>query len=130
MTLINVEFILLLISTFSIILLLGNIMRKRPLSQLKKAFASVLGAVLIICIGVIAQLLCTEFLGTDPIYFENFIYIGTCFLPVALFFTAIIFRDTKIKFSKSYLTLFIVPILTLIILYTNKYHNLFYEIYS
>ena len=130
MRLINIEFILLLISTFSIILLLGNIMRKRPLSQLKKAFASVLGCVLIICIGVIAQLLCIEFWKIEPIYFENFIYIGTCFLPVALFFTAIIFKDTKIKFAKSYLVLFIIPILTLLILYTNKYHNLFYKTYS
>ena len=130
MTLINVEFILLLISTFSIILLLGNIMRKRPLSQLKKAFACVLGSVLIICVGVIAQLFCTEFWKIEPIYFENFIYIGTCFLPVALFFTAIIFKDTKIKFSKSYLILFIIPILTLAILYTNQYHNLFYQTYS
>ena len=130
MRLINIEFILLLISTFSIILLLGNIMRKRPLSQLKKAFASVLGCVLIICVGVIAQLLCTEFWKIEPIYFENFIYIGTCFLPVALFFTAIIFKDTKIKFAKGYLVLFIIPILTLLILYTNKYHNLFYKTYS
>jgi len=130
MQLINVEFILLLISTFSIIFLLGNIIKKRPLSQLKKAFASVLGCILVIGIGVIAQLVCTTFFEIEPIYFENFIYIGTCFLPVALFFTAIIFKDTKIKFDKKYLLLFIIPILTLLVLYTNKYHNLFYKTYS
>ena len=130
MQLINIEFILLLISTFSIILLVCNIMRKRPLSQLQKAFASVLGSVLIICIGVISQLVCTTFFEVDAIYFENFIYIGTCMLPVALFFTAMIFKNTKIKFKKSYLLLFAIPILTLIVLYTNKYHNLFYKTYS
>ena len=130
MQLINVEFILLLISTISIMLLLVNIIRKRPLSQLKKAFISVLGCILVICIGVIAQLVCTTFFEIEPIHFENFIYIGTCFLPVALCFTAIIFKNTKIKFDKRYILLFIIPILTLIILYTNRYHNLFYKTYS
>jgi len=130
MQLINVEFILLLISTFSTILLIGNIVRKRPLSQLKKAFVSVLGCILVICMGVIAQLVGTTFLEIEPIHFENFIYIGTCFLPVALFFTAIIFKNTKIKFNKKYILLFIIPILTLLILYTNEFHNLFYKTYS
>jgi len=130
MQLINVEFILLLISTFSIILLISNIIRKRPLSQLKKAFISVLASILVICTGVITQLVCTTFFEIEPIHFENYIYIGTCFLPVALFFTAIIFKNTKIKFSKKYLALFIIPILTLIVLYTNQYHNLFYKTYS
>ena len=130
MQLINIEFILLLISTFSIILLLWNILKKRPLSQLQKAFASVLGSVLIICIGVISQLMGTTFFEIEPIHFENYIYIGTCMLPVALFFTAIIFKNTKIKFKKTYLLLFIIPLITLSILYTNKFHNLFYKIYS
>ena len=130
MQLINVEFILLLISALSITLLIGNIMRKKPLKQLHKAFCSVLLCVLIICIGVIAQLICSTFWDVNPLYFENFIYIGTCMLPVALFFTAIIFKNTKIKFKKRYLLLFIVPIFTLLVLYTNKYHSLFYKLYS
>ena len=69
MQLINVEFILLLISTISIMLLLVNIIRKRPLSQLKKAFISVLGCILVICIGVISQLVCTTFFEIEPIHF-------------------------------------------------------------
>ena len=32
-----------------------------------------------------------------------------------------------IKVNKKYLVLFIIPILSLLVLYTNKYHNLFYE---
>ena len=74
MQLINVEFILLLISALSITLLIGNIMRKKPLKQLHKAFCSVLLCVLIICIGVIAQLICSTFWDVNPLYFENFIY--------------------------------------------------------
>lgn len=127
---INTEFILLVISTLSIILLMGNIMRKKPLSQLQSAFATVLLTVLIISVGVISQLICTSFFYIEPIYFENFIYIGTCLLPVALFFVAIIFKDTKVRFKEKYLLLFIIPFLSLAVLYTNQYHHLFYKVYS
>ncbi len=127
---IDTEFILLVISTLSIIVLMGNIMRKKPVSQLQNAFATVLITVLVISVGVIAQLACTSFLNIEPIYFENFIYIGTCMLPVALFFVAIIFRNTKIRFKRKYLLLFVIPFLTLAVLYTNQYHHLFYKVYS
>ena len=127
---IDTEFILLVISTLSILVLMGNIIRKRPVSQLQNAFATVLITVLVISTGVILQLVCTSFFNVEPIYFENFIYIGTCMLPVALFFVAIIFRNTKIRFKRKYLLLFVMPFLTLLVLYTNKYHHLFYKTYS
>ena len=130
MVVIDTEFIFLVISTLSIILLISNILGKKPVSQLQNAFATVLITVLVISVGVITQLVCTSFFNIEPIYFENFIYIGTCFLPVALFFVAIIFKNTKIRFKKRYLLLFIVPFLTLLILYTNQYHHLFYKVYS
>lgn len=127
---IDTEFILLVISTLSILVLMGNIIRKRPVSQLQNAFATVLITVLVISTGVILQLVCTSFFNVEPIYFENFIYIGTCMLPVALFFVAIIFRNTKIRFKRKYLLLFVIPFLTLLVLYTNKCHHLFYKTYS
>ena len=127
---IDTEFILLVISTLSILVLMGNIIRKRPVSQLQNAFATVLITVLVISTGVILQLVCTSFFNVEPIYFENFIYIGTWMLPVALFFVAIIFRNTKIRFKRKYLLLFVIPFLTLLVLYTNKYHHLFYKTYS
>lgn len=130
MELVNTEFILLVISTLSIILLIFNITRKRPLSQLQYAFTSLLVNILIISVGVISQLVCTTVGNVGPIIFENFIYIGTCLLPVSLFFVAIIFKNTKIRFKKRYLLLFVIPLLTLAILYTNKYHHLFYKMYS
>ena len=65
---INTEFILLVISTLSIILLMGNIMRKKPLSQLQSAFATVLLTVLIISVGVISQLICTNFFNIDDFH--------------------------------------------------------------
>ena len=127
---INLSFILLLISTFLLIFILNFILRKKPLTQLQISFSSVLFCALILDIGVLVQNVCYKYFQMDPSPFENFIYIGTCFLPVCLFFTALIFNKTKIYFKKSYLSLFIIPILTLIMVWTNNYHHLFYKNYS
>ena len=85
---------------------------------------------LIISLGVLIQTVCYNLFTIDPMIFENFIYIGTCFLPVSIFFTGSIFVNTKIKFRKLYLLLFIIPICSLLILWTNNYHHLFYVKYS
>ena len=63
-------------------------------------------------------------------YFDYFSYIGSCFLPISLFFTANIFLKTKIKFEKWHSLLFIVPLLSLLVLWTNDVHHLFYVHYS
>ncbi len=86
--------------------------------------------VLVICLGVIFQDILSKNFNWNPWNFEKFIYIGTCFLPVAIFFTGLIFAKTKITFKKRYLLFFIVPALSLIVLWTNDYHHLFYKTYS
>lgn len=127
---INLSFILLLLSTFLLIFILNFILRKKPLTQLQISFSSVLFCALILDIGVLVQNICYKYFQMDPSPFENFIYIGTCFLPVCFFFTALIFTKTRIYFKKSYLLLFFIPVLTLIMVWTNNYHHLFYKNYS
>lgn len=130
MSVITIPFVLLCISTASILILLLYILSKRPFTQFQTSFLGMLSCVFIICVGVLIQeIVCNNF-TIDPIYFEYFIYIGTCFLPVCMFFTAIIFKNTKIKFEKRYLLLFIIPILSLFILWTNQWHHLFFVNYS
>lgn len=130
MQLLNVEFILLIISIFFEIFLIYNLLKKKPLTQIQIAYTFVFACVLIMCSGVAVQYIFNIYTNINPIYFENYIYIGTCFLPVALFFAAIIFKNQKMKFKRYYLLLFIVPILSLMILFTNSKHHLFYENYS
>lgn len=127
---IDLSFILLLISTILLIFILFLILHKKNLTQLQISFSSVLFCALILDTGVLVQNICYKYFQMDPSPFENIIYIGTCFLPVCLFFTALIFTKTKITFKKSYLLLFIIPILTLIMVWTNNYHHLFYKNYS
>lgn len=126
----NIYFLLLIFSTILIILLLMYQHKKKSVQQLRRLFTFSLIYVLIICVGVLVQSIFSTCFDINPIYFENFIYIGSCFLPVALFFTALSFKNTIIKFKKIYLLLFIVPITTLIVLFTNNLHHAFYVHYS
>lgn len=130
MNFVTLPFILLVISTFLVVCMAYYILGKRPLIQLQKSFICILICVLIISLGVLMQNICYNLFEFPPIYFEYFIYIGTCFLPVAIFFMALIFKNTKITFKKSYLLLFIIPIFSLIVLWTNNLHHLFYVKYS
>ena len=127
---ISIPLFLLMLSTLSIVITLIYVLRTKGRSQLKTIFCVDLICVLVICLCVIFQDILSKYFSWNPWNFENFIYIGTCFLPVAIFFTGLIFAKTKITFKKKYLLFFIVPALSLIVLWTNDYHHLFYKIYS
>ena len=130
MELMTFPFILLIISTITITVLAFYISNKKPLMQLQKSFFGILICVLVICYGVLFQSIFNKIFNIDPIYFEYIIYIGTCFLPVTIFLMATILRDTKIKLRRWHLLLFIVPIISLFVLWTNSFHHLFYIEYS
>lgn len=127
---ISIPLFLLILSVLSIVITLIYVLRTKGRSQLKTIFCVDLICVLVICLGVIFQDILSKNFNWNPWNFEKFIYIGTCFLPVAIFFTGLIFAKTKITFKKKYLLFFIVPALSLIVLWTNDYHHLFYKIYS
>ena len=101
--LMNVPFIALAISSLLTLFLLIYILHKKNKSQMQKFFSYTLICILIISVGVILQAICSNLYGIDPIIFEKFIYIGTCFLPVCLFITSIAFSNTQITFNKKYL---------------------------
>lgn len=127
---ISIPLFLLMLSALSIVITLIYVLRTKGRSQLKTIFCVDLICVLVICLGVIFQDILSKYFSWNPWNFENFVYIGTCFLPVAIFFTGLIFAKTKITFKKKYLLFFIVPALSLIVLWTNDCHHLFYKIYS
>lgn len=113
-----------------IVLFLLYISKKVKPSQMKDIFIIDLLIMFYICIFLIIQYLFNKYFNMPLVFFEYFIYIGTVFLPLAIFFTGLIFTNTKINFKKSYLLLFIIPIISLLILWTNDAHKLFYESYS
>ncbi len=104
--------------------------KKKSKNQLNKVFILALSLLILWSIGLIAQITLSGPLNIEPIYFDYFVYIGACLVPVAVFFMGLIYANTKIEFKKRYLLLFVIPIISLIVLWTNDYHHLFYEHYS
>ncbi|MBQ2835740.1 MAG: PAS domain S-box protein [Clostridia bacterium] len=99
-------------------------------NQLSQMFTCALGLLILWSIGLIMQMTLSGPLNIDAIYFDYFVYIPICFVPITVFFIGLIFANTKIKFKKKHLLLFIVPIISLLVLWTNDFHHLFYKQYS
>ena len=130
MEILNLSLILVFLSVILITGLLTLILRSKSKNQLQKIFAFDLICVLIISVGVILQEICSKLFNINALNFEKFIYIGTCFLPLGIYFTGLIFSKTKVTFKPRYLLLCVIPIMTLCILWTNDYHHLFFKYYS
>lgn len=120
----------LIITTLLILILFIFISKSKTKSQIKYAFLTTILCLLICCTGLILQIVICSISDISPIYFDYFVYIGTCFLPVTFLFISLVFAKTKINFTKKYLLLLVVPVLSLLILWTNNLHHLFYKVYS
>ena len=71
-----------------------------------------------------------KFINQENLLFiDGISYISTCNLPVILYFIALKYENKDIKLKK-YWFLFIIPILTLLIIFTNPMHHLFCKNYS
>ena len=126
----NQALIALIIATLINFILILYLAKGKNKSQLSKMFICALSFLILWSIGLIMQITLAKPLNIEPVYFDYFVYIGACFVPVTVFFIGLIFANTKITFKKKYLILFIVPIISLLVLWTNDYHHLFYEHYS
>ena len=122
--------ILLFFSAIIILLIMYFINRFKTNNQLSKIYTFNLIFILIWVIPLIFQIIFAERYKIPPIYFDYAAYIGICFLPISVLFTGICFSRTHIQFKKKYLLFLIVPISTLLLLWTNDYHHLLYEEYS
>lgn len=122
--------ILLLIPLLLTCLMMISLCTVKKKNQLHKVFIIIFVLLFFWFTGLIAQITLSGKFNINPIYFEYFIYISACFVPVFLLFLARIFVHTKIRFKRVDLLLFVVPIISLLILWTNDYHHLFYKYYS
>ncbi len=118
------------ISSIISLLLLLYICNQKNKNQLQRIFMLDVVLVFFWNIGILLQNQFSTHYSIDPYVFEYFVYVFACFLPVAIFFTGLIFANTKIKFKKSYWLLFVIPFISLIMVWTNNYHHLFYIKYS
>ena len=119
---------LLLVSTFLILFVNRYIKKLKSNNQLTQIFSINFILIVLWNISLILQICFSKYIKS--IFFDYVAYIGICFIPISLLFTGKIFANTKIKFTKKYLLLFIVPIISLLVLWTNDAHHLFYKQYS
>ena len=126
----NAALVALLISTLLLFTLLFINIKVKKKKQINLCFIAIIICLLICCIGQMLSIIIPRFYNIEPIYFDYIVYVGTCFLPITFLFFGLTFAKTKIHFKKRYLLLFIIPILTLLILWTNDFHHLFYIKYA
>ena len=106
------------------------LLKNQNKNQLSKMFICTLSLLTLWIIELILQITLSTPLHINPIYFDYLVYIEICFVPVTVFFMGLIHLKSKISFKKRYLLLFIVPIISLLVLWTNDLHHLFYTNYS
>ena len=122
----NTILFILIISTFASFFFL-ILFRKKNDTQTSFFFKIALGLIAFWMICSILQILCTKI---EPFIFIKLAYISICFLPVIFYLMSISFVKTKITFKPKYLLLIIIPILTLIVLWTDDLHHLFFKEYN
>lgn len=122
--------VLMTVSVIITSIMLAIISKQKPKNQMQQMFLINIILLFILCFFVLLQILLSKPLNIEPVYFEYLSYIGGCFIPVSLLLTSLIFVNTKITLKKYYLLLLIIPFISLIMLWTNDIHHLFFEEYS
>lgn len=126
----NYVFILLFVTLIAI-LTFAFFTRKKQKSTLYSLFRVLF---LLLSLHVVALILLFYFkdiiLNMDTLmYIDAISYISTCNLPVILFFISSIYENKETNLKK-YWYLFIIPILSIIIIFTNPLHHLFCKSYA
>ena len=118
------------ITCFIFLLLIFFLSKKKNKNQTHRLFIWLCTLVSLWLIELILQAVFSIPLNINPIYFDYLVYINICLLPVVFLLLSISFTDTKFKFNKKYFSLFIIPIISLLVLWTNDFHHLFFVKYS
>lgn len=125
-----VYFVLLVLSDFLLIFTLAYIHKTQKKSQLITSVTAVVSLLILWCTVLIIQIFAIHNTNIPPVYFDYVVYIATCFMPIAFLFLGLTFAKTSIKFKPSYLLLGVIPVISLIVIWTNDFHHLFYVHYS
>lgn len=98
-------------------------------SNLRQWCILILTCALITNISIMFQIVNISNIGTG-IWYEAFCYIGITILPICQFFAIAYFLEPNFKFKKKYMLLFYIPIITIISMFTNSYHELIFKTFS
>lgn len=126
----TIVFLILVFVSAILIFFLKRLIKPKEKKNLSKIFIIIFALMLFWLVCMILQIIFLDKYNINLKYFFDLYYISIVFLPVAFYFMTIIFENGKVKFKWSYILLFIMPITSLILLWTNDLHHLFYKEYS
>lgn len=125
---INITLLILIAVLIIDIILLLLLNRIKEKNKLHKHFMIFTGLLTIPFISLSLQILFSN-TNIPPVYFDYFTYIFTFIGPIELLKISLLYYNPNIKIKK-FNIIYIVSVISLIILWTNDYHHLFYEKYS
>ena len=126
----KLSLILLIISVIFLIYMIRFLNKSNIKKRTVKLFSTAFKLMLIWNSSLLLQYLFSDLLNIKPIYFDYVAYIGIIYLPIYLYLTAKSFTNPKFRTKYYHLFLFVIPIISTIILWTNDLHHLFYKSYS
>lgn len=127
----NFQYLILLTITciLSIAMMILITFKSKKKGQINFMFSLCLITMLIWSVSLILQILFQNS-NVDPVLFEGFASFGACFIPVFFMFLGIAFSKTRIDFTWKHALLFIIPIVSTVLMFTNSTHHLFFKQYD
>ena len=104
--------------------------KKNTSLQIRNTFTFLLASLIIWEVGILLRYSIGYNSNIPITVFDGIAFIGTALCPVFMFNLSRVFINSKLKYTKKDLLLFIIPIMTIILFYTNDYHQWFYTEYT
>ncbi|MBN7772274.1 diguanylate cyclase [Clostridium aminobutyricum] len=120
---------LLILSTLVVLYFLLLVAKRTPKKQIHYAVLSITASILLWNVAVLLYLTFDKVPWIQAIC-ERLYFLGAIFVSISILFTGLIFAQTKIKFIWKHALLFVVPVISIIVLFTNQSHHWFYTVFS
>lgn len=126
---VNIINMLLVLSTLVVLYFLLVVAKRTPKKQIHYAVLSMTASILLWNVAVLLYLTFDSVPWILAIC-ERLYFFGAIFVSISILFTGLIFARTKIKFTWKHALLFVVPVISIAVLFTNQSHHLFYTVFS
>lgn len=110
--------------------MLRGVLQQKSKKQIQVAFQIIFGLMLLWLVTISFQIVLTRTTNISMKYFYDIYFVSLCFLPLAFLFMVSAFEKGSVKLRRIDILLFIIPTLTVILMWTNDYHHFLYKDYS
>jgi len=120
---------LLYISFFAIIAMGIYVLRINKKQSTHWVFLANIASVFLWASSLILDNIASTYYGKNVMLFTYMTYLGLTFYPITLWITGSALKNGHVKWHIKYLLACIIPIVTNIMLWTNQYHHMFYQVF-